>query len=105
MTGRQGSVGRAILVQKAPFAIRSEHGLQIVVRISRSIPGRTVADLEVEHILIARVDELMGIAAAGTKARAHAGSERRVASVGAQHWPPGKDVDEFILLRMRMTQC
>jgi hypothetical protein len=53
-----------------PFSVSSQHGLQVILRITSFVSGRSVADLQINHVNVGTVDQLMGDAI-GRKARTH----------------------------------
>src|SRR5688572_20211229 len=95
----------SVLSGEAPFAVRAYYCLQIVVGVVGRIAGRAVADLQIENLGGAAVDEVVRIAAAGAEPGAHARLEQRRAGVGDERGVTLKNVDEFVLLRMRVPQC
>src|SRR5580700_9754796 len=72
----RGSVERSVLAGEAPPAV-DEGGGDVVIGVARRIPGRAVADLEVDDILIRLIDQMMRIAGCRLEACAHAGFQRR----------------------------
>lgn len=97
------SVWRAILMAELPFAIDKVRR-DIIIRINGLVVRRPVADLEIDDFLIRFIDQTVRIARAGPETGAHSGSKLRTSFIGVQRRIAGEDVDEFILLRVRMPQ-
>ena len=101
--GRRRSVWRAVLVRHPPLAVDRHHG-EVVVRVVHRVARGAIADFEIDDILAGLVDETMGVAGSRLEAGAHAGLKRRPAGVGDQGRAPFKDIDELVLLRVRVAQ-
>src|SRR5882762_2855941 len=72
-TRMESSIWRSVLAGEAARAVQGFHRHDVVIRIMRFIAQRPVADLQIAHIRLASVDEMVRIAAAGFEACAHAG--------------------------------
>src|SRR5690348_16246685 len=96
-------VRRAVLVREAVLAVDVRHR-DVVVGVNGGFARRAVADLEIDDVAAGFVHEVMRVAGAGAKARAHAGRERRAALVGDERRMAFDDVDELVLLGVRVSQ-
>jgi hypothetical protein len=94
----------SVFSREAPSAVGAYYCLQIVVGVGGGITGAPVADLQVENVGSAAVDEMMRIAAAGPESGAHARFQDRRAGMGDQRGVTLKDVDELVLPGMRVPQ-
>lgn len=97
------SVRRSVLVRHHPPAVDGDDR-EVVVGIGDGVAVRAVADLEVDNFLVGFVDEVMSVAASRLEAGAHAGLKSRPTGVRDQDRAPFKDIDELVLLRVRMAQ-
>ena len=68
------------------------------------VAGRAVTDFQEQHILRRAVVQVVCVAAARPEARAHARLHGRFARVGDQYRLAFQQVDEFVLLRMRVPE-
>src|SRR6187399_2167565 len=91
-----GSVRRAVLVRELPRAV-DEPALQVVVRIGDLVVWRAVPDLEVEHVGLRVVEQLMAVADARAEAGADAGGEPLRSLLGQEQRCALEDVDELVL--------
>src|SRR6476619_2074756 len=96
-------VRRSILVRHLPLAV-DEDGRDVVVGIDDLLARSPVADLEVGHLLVRLVHQPVRVAGAGLEPRAHARSKARAALVRVQRRVSTQDVDELVLLGVRVAQ-
>jgi hypothetical protein len=82
----------SVLSGEAPFAVRAYYCLQIVVGVVGGIAGRAVADLQVQNL-------------GGTADPAHMPGSSSVSPASVTSGMTLKNVDEFVLLGMRVPQC
>ncbi len=85
-------------MQKLPFPVITQYGLQIVVRVGPGIAGGTITHFEIKDVLVRAVDKLMPISGAGLESCAHSWSKRRLALIRDEYRASGNDIHEFILL-------
>src|SRR5262245_39080564 len=97
------SIRRAVLMGEFPLRVRSEYSLDVVRGIADLVASAAVADLEIDHVAIGAVDEMMR-GPAGRKAGAHAGGQCRLAAIGHQSRLAFENKDELVLPRMAMQQ-
>lgn len=97
------SIRPTVLMSEDPFSVGPERGLDIVFRIASLITGRTVADLQEDHVLVGPVDQLV-CGSLSRKARAHAGRERHFARLGDQRRLALQDEHELVLLAVPVKE-
>jgi hypothetical protein len=97
------SVRLAVLVRHPPLAVDRHHG-EIVVGVVYRIARGPVADFKIDDVLLRFVDEAMAVATSRLEAGAHSGVKSRPAGVRDQGRAPFEDIDELVLLRVRVAQ-
>src|SRR5882762_10028326 len=71
------SVWRAVLVVKDPaLTVEAFHRLEVVIGIVGRVPGRAIADLEIDDVAGPAIDQMMAVFSAALEAGAHSGLER-----------------------------
>src|SRR5271168_4051168 len=96
------SVRRSVLMGHPPPAVDRDDR-EVIVGIGDRVAVGAIANLEIDDVLIGFVDQVMGVAASPLEAGARAWLQRRAAGVGDQRRLALQDVDELVLLRMRMA--
>src|SRR5262245_27573658 len=94
----------SVLVREAPLTRRDERSHEVVIRISCAVTGRAIADLEIHDVLATPIDEMVRVACARLEARTHARRELGLAGIGDERRPSFEDIDQLVLLRVRMSQ-
>jgi hypothetical protein len=89
----------AVFAGEDPFSVHRA-GRQVHVAVGGAVPGRAIADLQVEHRPTRLIDELVAIRLPGRKSRRHARGEPLPAGIGDKRHLPFQNVDEFILFGM-----
>src|SRR5436305_6531619 len=79
------SVWGAVPMHEDAFALRGERSANIVVGVDDGISGIAVADLQVNDVAAAAVDQVVGVARAGFEAGAHARTQRPLAGIGDEN--------------------
>src|SRR5262245_15766940 len=101
----RASIRCAILVDEdATPSIFALHGDEIIIGIGCAVAGRAIADLEIDDVLVPVIDEMMPVPGSRLEPRAHAGLQLCLTFVRDQDRMTVDDVDELILLGMRMTE-
>jgi hypothetical protein len=90
-------------VRKLPFAVRPEHGLDIVGGVAPFVTWRPVTDFEIRDFAARPIHQLVG-ETLGRKACAHPWGERDLALVRHQGRVAFKNIDKLILFAVPMKQ-
>src|SRR6202011_3812740 len=98
------SIRRAVPMHKDALAARGERSANVLVRVDDGISGIAVADLHIDNVASATVDQVVGVAGAGFETGAHPGTQRRLAGIGHEHGLALDNVNEFVLAHMSMAQ-
>jgi hypothetical protein len=91
-------------LQRQVTAVGAEDRLQVVVRVGTLISGAAVADLKINNVLRAAVDQVVGVAGPCPKTSAHARLQDGFPLVRNQGGPPLKDINELVLSGVGMAQ-
>lgn len=86
-----------------PLFIRSQMGLDIVIRIGSRIPRTPVTDFKIDDVSIGHVDELMPVARSRPEAGTHAGRKLRRPGISDQRWVTLKNENKLVLTAMGMA--
>ena len=101
---REGAlVRRAILVYKLPLSVNHQR-LQVIVWVAAFITRRSVSDFEVDNFFLRFVDQPMAIAGASLESSTHVRRQSHLTFVSVKRGVPSHDVNELVLLGMRVTQ-
>src|SRR5688572_26479475 len=77
-------VGRSVLPRESPAAVGAQDRLQIVVGVGALVPAAAVADLKINNVLRAPIDQVVGVAGPCPKTSAHARLQDRLPLVRDQ---------------------
>src|SRR5215470_15061732 len=97
------SIGTTILMSELPFAVHTQHGLEVIVRVADHVAVRAVTYLKVDHVFLGPVDQLMRNALR-RKTGTHSGGEDDFPNVGYERWFAFQNVYELILPAMLVQQ-
>ena len=92
------------VLEKAATVRLARSGGQIEAGVKRHIRRVAVADLEIDGVALAAIDQMVAERLAALEAGDHAGGEFLLTVVGDQHQCAGDDVNELILLGVIMAQ-
>jgi hypothetical protein len=95
--------GGPSLCAMRPLAI-DRHDREVVISVGHRIASGAITEFEIDDVVAGLVHEAMGVAASCLETGAHAGLKRRPADVGEQGRAPFEDLNELVLLRVRMAQ-
>src|ERR1700681_448892 len=79
------SIRRAVPMHKDALAARGERSANVLVRVDDGISGIAVADLQIDALAAAAVDQMVGAPRAGFEPGAHARTHRRLAGIGHEN--------------------
>ena len=99
-----GSIRPAVVMHEGPFAVRGERSPEVVIRIDHRISGIAVADLQINDVAAATINQVVGVTGTRFESGAHPGPELRLAHIGHQHGFALDDIDELVFAAMAMTQ-
>ena len=101
--GRRESIRRPILPRKHPLPLNHRR-LEIIIGITAFVASRSIPRFEIHHVFRRFIDQMMPVAGTGLESGAHAGVERGAAFVGDECGAALQDVNEFVLLGVRVAQ-
>jgi hypothetical protein len=95
----------AVFALVAVMSIGAEFCTRIVIGIIDDVAGTAITNLEIDDITRASIDQVMRIAAAGSKSCAHPRPQERFAVIADEVRCSLQNEDKLILVRMGMPQA
>ena len=95
-------VGSAVLVSELSLAIRPDE-LQIVIRVGHLLIGCSISNLQVQNFLCRLVEQVVGVPRSSSETGTHAWGQSHSTLIRVQRGMAGDDVDEFVLLCVRVA--